>query len=208
MSSSSGAIRSSVVSGKKTRRGEALNARRLGAIGLLVFDFDGVLTDNRVIVGQDGQEAVVCHRGDGLGFDMLRRAGIRALILSTERNPVVAARAAKLQVEVLQAVEDKGTELRRLCQKQGVPLARVWYVGNDVNDLPAIRLAGVALCPADAHPLVHSRCDIVLRTNGGGGVVREIVEEILRLEPTASFPSRPSHVKINPKISSAHLYHR
>jgi YrbI family 3-deoxy-D-manno-octulosonate 8-phosphate phosphatase len=150
-------------------------------IALVAFDFDGVLTDNRVLVMQDGTEAVFCNRADGLGFDILRKNGIAAMILSTEKNPVVAARAAKLKVPVLHGVEEKGQALETYCSAAGIPLARVLFVGNDINDLPAIRRAGYSLCPFDAHPAVVAACDRRLKTRGGAGVVREVVEKILRL---------------------------
>jgi YrbI family 3-deoxy-D-manno-octulosonate 8-phosphate phosphatase len=150
-------------------------------VDLIVFDFDGVLTDNRVLVTEDGREAVFCSRADGLGFEILRRAGLATLILSTEKNPVVAARAAKLRIPVLQSVRDKGATLERYCKKQRIALPRVMYVGNDLNDLPAIRRVGIAVCPADAHPLIIAASSVRLATRGGDGVVREIAEKVLGL---------------------------
>lgn len=152
-----------------------------GKVDLIVFDFDGVLTDNRVLVLEDGREAVFCNRADGLGFEMLRHAGLATLILSTEKNPVVAARAGKLRVPVLHGVAEKGSILRRYCKKTGVALDRVLYVGNDLNDLAAIRSAGISICPADAHPAVVAVCNLRLKTPGGAGVVREVAEEVLGL---------------------------
>jgi YrbI family 3-deoxy-D-manno-octulosonate 8-phosphate phosphatase len=151
-------------------------------VDLLVFDFDGVLTDNRVLVTEDGREAVTCSRADGLGFDILRRAGLATLILSTEKNPVVSARAAKLGVPVLQGISDKGVALEKYCKKRGIALSRVMFAGNDLNDLSAIRCVGIAVCPADAHPRVAAACKVRLRTRGGYGVVREIAERVLGLD--------------------------
>ena len=141
---------------------------------MILFDFDGVLTDNRVWVTQDGTEAVCCNRADGLGFDLLRDAGIRCVIVSTEANSVVAQRARKLGVPVVQSVADKSVAVRTICRDQGVNLAQVAFVGNDLNDLPALRIVGKKLCPCDAAPEVRAICDHVLRTRGGAGVVREI----------------------------------
>ncbi len=152
-----------------------------GKVDLVVFDFDGVLTDNRVLVLESGQEAVFCNRADGLGFEILRRAGLATLILSTEKNPVVAVRAGKLNVPVLQGVADKGAMLKHYCKKAGVAPNRVLYVGNDLNDLPAIAFAGISICPADAHPAIVAACKLRLKTRGGGGVVREVAEQILGL---------------------------
>lgn len=152
-----------------------------GLVDLLVFDFDGVLTDNRVIVSEDGTESVVCNRADGLGFDMLRAARIPVLILSTERNRVVGARAAKIKAPVLQAVGDKAKALSDYCAARGIDLQRVAFVGNDLNDVAAMRLVGHSVAVADAHPAARAAARTVLATAGGGGVAREIAERLLAL---------------------------
>lgn len=154
-----------------------------GNIQLIVFDFDGVLTDNRVFVFDNGSEAVVCNRADGLAFDMIRAAGIPVMIMSTERNPVVSMRAAKLQVPVLQAIKDKRTALTNHCRAVGIDLDRVVFVGNDVNDLPAMQMVGFPIAVADAHAAVKAKAWTVLATRGGDGVARELVEEVLALKP-------------------------
>jgi len=145
----------------------------------IVFDFDGVLTDNRVLVSQDGTESVYCSRGDGMGFDILRTAGIPAFIMSSETNPVVSARARKLKLPVAQAVKDKGESLLALCREQGFKPERIIFVGNDVNDLPAMRMAGFPVAVADAVPAVRQAAWRVLNTPGGAGVVRELIDTIL-----------------------------
>ena len=149
---------------------------------LLVFDFDGVLTDNKVIVFQGGLEAVTCNRADGLGFEMLRAEGIRCMVLSKENNPVVSARCSKLRIECLQGLRDKRAALNELCRRFGIGMESVWYVGNDLNDLEAMEIAGRAICPADAHPRIRSVSHNILSVAGGGGVVREIAERLLRLD--------------------------
>jgi len=148
---------------------------------LIVFDFDGVLTDNRVLVFDDGREAVLCNRADGLAFDLFRQEGIPALILSTEKNPVVAARAKKLKVPCLQGIGDKKTVLQKYCRKEGIRLEGVLYVGNDLNDLGAMRMVGHRACPSDAHPKVRSICQTVLQCRGGEGVARELAEKVMAL---------------------------
>jgi YrbI family 3-deoxy-D-manno-octulosonate 8-phosphate phosphatase len=145
----------------------------------LVFDFDGVLTDNRVLVFDDGHEAVWCNRGDGLAFDFLRRAGLPAHILSREKNQVVAARAEKLGIPALSGIGNKADAIVKLCKERGFDPARVMFVGNDVNDLGAMRRVGFPVAVADAHPMVREAARIVLATNGGEGVVREIVESVI-----------------------------
>lgn len=148
-------------------------------VDLVICDFDGVMTDNRVLLLEDGREAVFCSRSDGLAVDMMRHARLSVVILSTEHNPVVSARAAKLGVPVIQAVEDKAATVKRYCRKRGVALARTLFVGNDLNDLAALRSVGIAVCPADAHPDVRAACSVILETPGGAGVVRELVEHVL-----------------------------
>lgn len=145
----------------------------------VVFDFDGVLTDNRVLVQQDGTESVYCSRSDGMGFDLLRAANIPAFIMSTETNPVVSARAKKLKLPVVQAVKDKGIAIQTLCQEQGFSLDRILFVGNDINDLPAMRLVGYPIAVADAMPVVRKAAWRVLKTAGGAGIVRELIDGVL-----------------------------
>lgn len=157
-----------------------------GDIDLIALDFDGVLTDNRVIVFEDGREAVVCNRADGLAFDFLLRVGMPVYILSKERNPVVKARAAKLGVPVLCAVDDKAKELERLCAENGYALERTMYVGNDVNDLSVMKIVGHPVAVADAHPGVCDAARYILQTRGGCGVVREIVESVIGFDHAIS----------------------
>jgi len=168
------------------------SARRTpaGRPQLLVFDFDGVLTDNRVLVLENGLEAVFCNRADGLGFEMLQSAGIKCLVLSTEKNPVVAARCKKLGVESVQGVRDKPAALAESCRRLGIPVESTWYVENDLNDLPAMQFAGRSICPADAHPAVRAVSDTTLLVDGGNGVVRAIAEDLLDLQyrPNTVFP--------------------
>jgi YrbI family 3-deoxy-D-manno-octulosonate 8-phosphate phosphatase len=145
----------------------------------LVVDFDGVLTDDRVFTDQDGMEAVVSSRGDGLGLERLRQAGLRILVLSKERNPVVGARCRKLQLEFIQGVDDKAAELTRWAADEGFDLARIAYVGNDVNDLPSMAIVGASFAPSDAHPDVLRQVDVVLSRPGGRGAVRELADLLL-----------------------------
>ena len=148
-------------------------------IRLLALDFDGVLTDDRVIVGQDGYESVICSRADGMGIALLRRAGVEVVILSTEPNPVVTARGNKLGVPVFQGLPDKGRALAEVVNQRGLDLAEVVFVGNDVNDLDCLKMAGCGVVPADAHPAAAARADIVLTRPGGHGAVRELADLIL-----------------------------
>ena len=148
-------------------------------VDAVVTDFDGVHTDDSVHVGSDGSESVTVSRSDGMGVSLLRRAGLPVLILSTETNPVVSVRAHKLKVEVRQAVDDKASVLIRWAADRGLDLARVAFVGNDVNDLGCLRLVGWPVAVADAHPLVIAAARVILTRAGGHGAIRELADRVL-----------------------------
>lgn len=151
----------------------------LAAVRLLVLDFDGVMTDNRVLVDQNGTEAVWCHRGDGWGIARLKEAGVEVLVLSTETNPVVAARCRKLGIECIQGCDDKLSTLKAMVQQRSLGSEQVAYVGNDVNDLHCMRWVGVPIAVADAIPEVRAVSRLVTIRTGGQGAVREVCDLIL-----------------------------
>jgi YrbI family 3-deoxy-D-manno-octulosonate 8-phosphate phosphatase len=148
-------------------------------VAALVMDFDGVLTDDGVILNQDGVESVRCDRGDGLGIGFVKQRGIPLLILSKERNPVVSARARKLQIECLQGVDDKLTRLEAWAAEHAIDLDHTVYVGNDVNDLACMARVGCAAAPRDAHPKALRAAAIILDADGGHGAVRELCDMIV-----------------------------
>jgi len=148
-------------------------------VEFLVLDFDGVMTDNRVWVNADGEEWVAAHRGDGMGLSRLRKAGCRMAVLSTETNPVVAARCRKLDLPVWQAIDDKGEAIERLMQEHGVHPEHTVYIGNDINDVPCFPKVACAVVVADAHPAAKRAADWILQKQGGHGAVRELCDEIL-----------------------------
>lgn len=148
-------------------------------VSAVIFDFDGVMTDNKVIVTQDGLEAVRCDRSDGMGLEILKSFGIPLLILSKEENPVVTARARKLAVECQQGVNDKLSGLTAWAEQRGVDLSKAVYVGNDINDIPCLSHVGYPVVTADAHPAVLAHARIVLTRNGGHGAVREVCDRIM-----------------------------
>ncbi len=147
---------------------------RVKDIDLIVYDFDGVMTDNRVIVFQDGTEAVIANRADGLGVDYFRDLSIPQLILSTETNPVVKARAAKLRIEVIFSCKDKKLALENYCAQKKYDLNKVIYIGNDLNDLEVMKVVGFPVAPADAHPEIMKVAKLVTRAKGGEGVIKEL----------------------------------
>ena len=148
-------------------------------IEAVVFDFDGVFTDNHVLVFDDGREAVDCNRADGLGLDSLRETGIPIVVLSTERNPVVAARCRKLQLPCRQGLADKLEALKEFVKERHIALSSVVYVGNDLNDQQCLAAVGCGIVVADAHPIVKEHAAVVLTSGGGQGAVREVCDLIL-----------------------------
>ncbi|WP_328537074.1 acylneuraminate cytidylyltransferase [Streptomyces sp. NBC_00344] len=149
-------------------------------VDAVVLDFDGTQTDDRVLIDAEGREFVAVHRGDGLGIAALRdTTDLRLLILSTEQNPVVAARARKLRIPVLHGIDRKDLALKQWCEEQGVAPERVLYVGNDVNDLPCFGLVGWPVAVAQAHDVVRGAARAVTTTPGGDGAIREIAAWLL-----------------------------
>ncbi|MBL0779684.1 cytidylyltransferase domain-containing protein [Streptomyces albidoflavus] len=174
-------------------RNEAPGARRPGPgdVDAVVLDFDGTQTDDTVQIDAEGRERVSVHRGDGLGIAALRDAGIPLLILSTEQNPVVTARARKLRIPVLHGVDRKDEALKQWCDEQGVDPARVLYAGNDANDLPCFALAGWPVAVASAHEPVRRAARAVTTAPGGRGAVREIASWLLGPDLKSPYPARP-----------------
>jgi len=150
----------------------------LERVRLAVFDFDGVFTDNRVWVNERGEEALAFSRSDGLGLRRLDEVGVRYLIVSLERNPIVGARARKLGADYVQGVEDKLSVLRDRTAGLGVTLDETAYVGNDINDADCLRAVGVPVVPADAWPEVRPLATWVLSRAGGSGCVREFCDAV------------------------------
>jgi 3-deoxy-D-manno-octulosonate 8-phosphate phosphatase (KDO 8-P phosphatase) len=138
------------------------------------FDFDGVFTDNRVWVNERGEEALAFSRSDGLGLRRLDEVGVQYLIVSMEENPIVAARARKLNAECVQGVHDKLAIVRERAQD----LTEVAYVGNDINDAECLRAVGLPVVPADAWPEVVPLARWVLSRSGGAGCVREFCDAV------------------------------
>ena len=150
----------------------------MNSFKLLVYDFDGVMTDNKVYVDQNGNEMVQVSRADGLGIAEIRKLGIQQIILSTETNPVVSARAEKLDLFCLQGIDDKAQGLIDYCKNHHLGLSDVAYVGNDINDLEVMKLVGTTFCPADAHTSIKEISQYILESKGGDGVAREIFDKL------------------------------
>ena len=150
----------------------------LERVRFALFDFDGVFTDNRVWVNEQGEETLAFSRSDGLGLRRLEEVGVRPLIVSMEQSPIVGARAKKLRVDCVQGVEDKLTVLKERTGELGVALEDTAYVGNDINDADCLRAVGVPVVPADAWPEVKPLARWVLSRAGGAGCVREFCDAV------------------------------
>lgn len=154
--------------------------RKARELAWLVLDVDGVLTDGLLHMGPEGELFKSFHVRDGLAVKLARAAGIKVAILSARTSEVVRRRAGELGVdEVVQGREDKGVALAELLARHGAKPAAAGYIGDDLQDLPALGLAGLSAAPADAAPQVRAAVDYVTEAVGGRGCVRELVERIL-----------------------------
>lgn len=147
----------------------------------IFFDFDGVLTDNRVYINQQGEEMVQCNRADGLAFDALRKLKINCFILSTEKSDIVLNRAKKLKVSAFNNLSNKLIKVEELAKLKNFSISRSLYIGNDLNDYKVMNSCGYSACPSDSHKNVKGIASHLLKSKGGQGVAREVVEDILGL---------------------------
>ncbi|MEV0162237.1 YrbI family 3-deoxy-D-manno-octulosonate 8-phosphate phosphatase [Nonomuraea fuscirosea] len=167
-------------------------------VDAVITDFDGVHTDDRAYVDSEGREMVLVSRSDGMGVSLLRRSGVKVLVMSTEQNPVVAARARKLGVPVLQGLADKRTVLRDWLTIEGLDPARVAYVGNDVNDLGPMGEVGWPVATPDAHPRVRAAARVVLTRPGGDGAVRELCDRVVAARPEPPAAAARTRPRLGP----------
>jgi 3-deoxy-D-manno-octulosonate 8-phosphate phosphatase (KDO 8-P phosphatase) len=150
----------------------------LSEIRLVVFDFDGVFSDNRVWTNERGEESVACYRGDSLGLRRLDEVGVAYFVITQETNEAVPARARKIRIECIGGVEDKLAVLHDEVGRRGVSLAETAYVGNDVNDAECLAAVGLPVVPADAWHEVVPLAALVLTRPGGHGCVRELCDAV------------------------------
>ena len=151
----------------------------MNSLSLIVYDFDGVMTNNKAYVNEEGQEMVQVNRGDGLGISLIKKLGIKQIILSTETNPVVSVRAKKLNIDCFQGVDDKVMMIKQFCSQYDYNVKKVGYVGNDINDMEAMKIVEYSFCPADAHSDILKISKYILRSKGGEGVIRELYDLII-----------------------------
>jgi 3-deoxy-D-manno-octulosonate 8-phosphate phosphatase (KDO 8-P phosphatase) len=155
---------------------DAALAEKIRNLRLVVFDFDGVFTDNSVYFSQDGIEMVRCWRSDGLGLRRLEQVGLSVIVVSTEENPIVAKRCAKMKVRCIQGVPDKTLILENLCREMSLSHDEMAYLGNDINDAGCLVRVGLPMVVADAYPEVVPLARHKTEAKGGSGAVREICD--------------------------------
>ena len=151
---------------------------KFNEIKSLILDFDGVLTDNRVVVNEKGLESVSCYRSDGLGLSKLKSIGIELYIVSTESNKVVSKRASKLNVKCYQNIDNKSKIIKKISNKINISLKNICFVGNDINDISALKIVGFPVGVNDCFPEIHPHIIYKTKKNGGYGAVRELCDLI------------------------------
>ena len=158
--------------------------RKIQKIKLFALDFDGVFTDNRVFIDEDGRESVVCDRSDSLGLKMLRekRPDISVIVISKETNNVVKARCDKLKIACRTGIDDKLTTFKEIIARANMDPEQVAYMGNDVNDLECIVFAGIGVAVADSDPKLLAVADYITRQKGGRGAIRELCDLVMSRE--------------------------
>ncbi len=149
-------------------------------IKLIVYDFDGVMTNNRVYIDENGKESVAVSRADGLGISEIKKMGIKQMIISTEMNKVVKKRAEKLNILCINGVDNKANELKNFVNRIGVDLSNVIFVGNDINDADVMSLVGWPMCPSDSYNSIKKISKHVFKSKGGEGVIRELFDLMSR----------------------------
>ena len=149
-------------------------------IKAIAMDVDGVLTDGGVWWGPNGEEWKRFHFADIMGLSLARKSGLAIALISGEDSPLVDRLAGKLGIgDVYKNCKDKAAALRAFSERHGLRLQEICFIGDDVNDLPALRIVGLSACPADARPSIRENCQVVTMLTGGNGAVREVVDMLL-----------------------------
>ncbi len=148
-------------------------------IKLALYDFDGVMTDNKVLIDENGLESVIVNRSDGLAVKLIDEMGIKQIIISTESNKVVNKRAQKLGIECKQNLENKASVVEELSKNLSITKDEIAFIGNDINDLEAMRIVGFPLCPYDASKEIKDLSKTILPSKGGSGVIRDFYDFLI-----------------------------
>ena len=158
--------------------GESPSSALPSPVRAVVFDFDGVFTDNNVYVAQDGKEMVKCSKYDGIGLKNLETKGIGKIVISSEKNPLVRARCKKIGIECYDSVQNKFSVLQELIKNQNLNFSQVAFMGNDINDLECLSEVGLPIVVKDCHPKLLKLARYVTETLGGYGAVREVCDHL------------------------------
>lgn len=168
-----------------------MNLPKWQNVHTIAFDFDGIFTDNKVYFTQEGIEIIRCDRSDSLGLDILKnfikknKWDLDYFILSREKNNVVSERAKKLGIKCFSNIKNKKDFLMEYLSKKNENIDDVFggfiFLGNDLNDLDAINLAGFAIAPLDCHPIIKNNVDLIINKEGGNGFVREFIEILINI---------------------------
>lgn len=149
-------------------------------IKLLVMDVDGTLTDGKIYMSSNGELMKAFNIKDGYAIARLRDYGIEPVIITGRNSEIVSQRCAELNItELHQGIENKSYKLRDVCKKYSIDLSQVAYIGDDLNDLPCMKICGYSACPSDAMKQVKDSVSYVCQANGGDGAVREFIEHII-----------------------------
>ena len=148
---------------------------------VIFFDFDGVFTDNKVLVSENGEESVFCFRGDGIGLSQLLKMGYQLYVISSEINPLVKKRCEKLKINCLHAVENKGTLINSILKSKFLKKENAAFIGNDINDISAFQSVSLTIGVSDRNPLIDDFISYLTHKSGGNGAVREVCDKIISL---------------------------
>lgn len=172
-----------------------MDIRDFSKIKLIVTDFDGVWTDNKVFHFSDGKEAVLRSKSDSLGIDILEKVGlynkrnykntnhkVDIIILSKETNNIVKSVAEKIKVKYVDSIDKKEFVFKSEVKKRGLSLSEVIFIGNDVNDIECIKLAGIGVAVNDAVHEVKNVADYITKKSGGDGAIREVIDMLVKLK--------------------------
>ena len=149
-------------------------------VKLALFDFDGVFTDNNVYITENGKEIVKCNRSDGIGISRIKKIGVKCYVISSEKNIVVEKRCQKLNINFKQNVLDKKIAVLDICKENNIEPKNTLFLGNDINDIPALKLVGFPVAVADAFIAIEEFIKFKTKAKGGQGAVREVCDIIFK----------------------------
>ncbi len=152
--------------------------KKFSKIKLIIYDFDGVMTDNTFILDKNGNESVKLNRSDGLAISELKKNKIKQIILSSEKNNIVKIRAKKLKIVCYNDIKNKEIFLKKYSVRKSLKFDEICYIGNDINDYDAMKYCKYKFCPSDAVTKIKKISDFILPSKGGDGVIRDFYEKL------------------------------